>query len=151
MQVSFASGYWDTQKYQCLYVPQVFLKIPGKAARVVPTDLLRPARHQQPHVAFSEQAGFCSLLIWNGSRVKFWPILYPRRAPGRSYSRLKRGSCIPEITPVPSAQGTNWAPSEQCVYSKQVHQLYFFSQDLRKLLLASKKTLQGYFKGRQEL
>lgn len=39
------------------------------------------------YTLFSEQVGFCSLLIWRGSRVKFWPTLYSK---GDSREKLEQ-------------------------------------------------------------
>lgn len=39
------------------------------------------------YTLFSKQVGFCSLLIWRGSRVKFWPTLYSK---GDSWEKLQQ-------------------------------------------------------------
>lgn len=118
----------------------------------MPTDPLRPAQHQQLHVLlrtswillFANPNGVKGKILTNfvseeGSREKLKLQQLKER---QLHSR--NSSCSPSTGNKPGTLG------EMCLF-QTAHQLCFFSQDLRKLLLASKKTLQGYFKGRQEL
>ena len=68
------SGWSDAKKYLFLHVSQAFLERQIDLCLQIPLGL----HSTNSHTLFSAQAGFCSLLIWRGSKVKFWPTLYSK-------------------------------------------------------------------------